>query len=83
MTERVVLYTRRGCHLCEEGRGVVTLVCGDRAVPWTEIDIDSDPALKERYGDEVPVVTVDGETIGFWRIDPTLLATALDAHEAR
>ncbi len=82
MTERVVLYSRQGCHLCEEGRGVVSAVCADRGVLWSEIDIDADPELKERYGDEVPVVTVDGETVAFWRIDPTLLATALDAHEA-
>ncbi|WNM24207.1 glutaredoxin family protein [Demequina capsici] len=82
MTERVVLYSRQGCHLCDEGRGVVQAVCADRGVLWTEVDIDADPALKERYGEEVPVVTVDGETVAFWRIEPTLLAAALARHDA-
>ncbi|WP_062200536.1 glutaredoxin family protein [Demequina salsinemoris] len=83
MTERVVLYSRHGCHLCEEGRGVVDAVCSGRGVLWTEVDIDGDPELKERFGDEVPVVTVDGETVAFWRIDPTLLGAALDSHGTR
>ena len=82
MSERVVLYSRQGCHLCDEGRGVVKAVCAELGVLWTEIDIDTDPELKDRYGDEVPVVAVDGETVAFWRIEPTLLAAAITTHDA-
>lgn len=77
MTERVVLYTRQDCHLCEDALLVVRQVCDAAKVPFTSIDIDSDPELAKRYTDEVPVVTVDGETVGFWRIRPELLRAAL------
>ena len=70
---RVVLYVRAGCHLCSEARLVVTSV----TTAFTEIDVDGDPALVARYGDQVPVVTVDDRQIGFWRIDPVRLRAAL------
>ncbi|WP_084074247.1 glutaredoxin family protein [Demequina sp. NBRC 110052] len=79
MSDRVVMYSRVGCHLCAEARGVVQEVCGRQGVSFTEVDVDADAELKERYGDEVPVVTVDGAVVGFWRIDPTVLAHALES----
>lgn len=77
MSDRVVMYSRVGCHLCAEARGIVTDVCERHGTSFTEVDVDADAELKERYGDEVPVVTVDGAVVGFWRIDPTLLDAAL------
>jgi glutaredoxin len=56
----VTLYTRPGCHLCEEAkREIEAAGCRD-AYTLREIDVDSDPALKARYGWEIPVVTIDG-----------------------
>lgn len=77
MTHRVTLYTREGCHLCEDARVVVQEVCDQTGVTWDEVDIDVDPDLREKYGDEVPVVLADGATVGFWRIDPAILRGAL------
>ena len=77
MPSRVSLYTRVGCHLCAEAREMVSLTCAALGQEWTETDVDTDPALKERYGDQVPVAVVDGETVGFWRIDPERLRAAL------
>jgi len=76
----VTLYTRAGCHLCDDAHGVVTAVLaqmGADPVDFQVVDIDTDPALRERYGDQVPVVTVAGATVGFWRIDPEVLRQAL------
>lgn len=75
MPRRVILYTRAGCHLCDEAAQVVDSVCEPSQVQT--VDIDTDPALRERYGNQVPVVTVDGATVGFWRIDPDILRQAL------
>lgn len=72
-----MFYTRSGCHLCDEAADVVRAVCEPRGVDVEVVDIDTDPELRERYGDEVPVVTVDGGVVGFWRIDPQVLAQAL------
>jgi len=72
-----MFYTRSGCHLCDEAAEVVHAVCGPLGVDVEVVDIDTDASLRERYGDEVPVVTVDGAVAGFWRIDPDVLAQAL------
>ncbi|WP_062381758.1 glutaredoxin family protein [Demequina pelophila] len=77
MTARVRLYTRSGCHLCEPAREVVASTCAALGQEWAEFDVDADPATKERFTDQVPVATVDGEVVGFWRIDPDRLRAAL------
>ena len=77
MTPRVRLYVRDGCHLCEVAREVVARVCADLGETWDEVDIDTDPALQDRYGEEVPVTLVDGRQHDFWRVDETRLRTAL------
>jgi len=74
---RVRLYVRDGCHLCEVAREVVARVCADLGETWDEVDIDTDPALQDRYGEEVPVTLVDGRQHDFWRVDETRLRTAL------
>lgn len=73
---RVVLYGRAGCHLCDDAREVLAAVVPPQE-GWTEVDVDTDPALQDRYGEYVPVVTVDGVQVGFWRVDPARLRRAL------
>lgn len=73
----VVLYGRAGCHLCDEARAVVATVCAEAGAAWTEIDVDRDPLLVDRYGDYVPIVTVNGVRQGFWRIDAARLTAAI------
>lgn len=74
---RVLLYSRVGCHLCDDARSVVAAVTDARGVGYEEVDVDADPALVARFGEEVPVVLVDGKQVGFWRIDPDRLAAAI------
>jgi len=55
----VTLYTRPGCHLCEEAKHEMeTAGCGDDYT-LEEVNIDADPALKERYGWEIPVILIN------------------------
>jgi len=74
---RVTLYSRPGCHLCDDARAVIARVCADLGEEYVELDIDADEALQRRYGDEVPVTLVDGRQHDFWRVDETRLRTAL------
>jgi glutaredoxin len=74
---RVVLLSRRGCHLCDEARAVVTRVCADLGVAWREDEISEHPELLRRHTDDVPVTFVDGEVHDFWRVDEQRLRTAL------
>ncbi|WP_449374458.1 glutaredoxin family protein [Arthrobacter psychrolactophilus] len=71
------LVTRSGCHLCEAARTVVTDVAAELGLGWSEVSIDNDAELTARYGEEIPVVLVDGIQRDFWQIDPVRLRTIL------
>ncbi|UFU05830.1 glutaredoxin family protein [Ruania halotolerans] len=77
MDARVVLYSRPGCHLCDDARRVVRAICARTGDGWVEIDIDGDAELTQRYGELIPMVLVDGAQVGYFRIDPARLEAAL------
>ncbi len=77
MTARITLYSRKGCHLCDDARTVIEQVCAELGERYDEVDIDADPELQRRFGEEVPVTFVDGRQHDFWRVDPVRLRTAL------
>jgi glutaredoxin len=57
---QLVLYGKAGCHLCDDARAVVADVRTRREFDLTEVDVSLDPALHARYGERIPVVTIDG-----------------------
>ena len=75
--ERVVLYSRPGCHLCDDARAVIARVCADLDVTWTEVDISTDADLLARHWEQIPVTVVDGAQHDFWRVDARRLRAAL------
>ncbi|MFN8126214.1 MAG: glutaredoxin family protein [Candidatus Nanopelagicales bacterium] len=77
MSERVVLYTKPGCHLCDVAREVVEIVCAELDTDYAEVDIWDDPSDADRFADRIPVVVVDGAEIAHFRVDPTRLRAAL------
>ncbi|MFT4010618.1 MAG: glutaredoxin family protein [Nocardioidaceae bacterium] len=74
---RVLLYSKPGCHLCDEARSVVAAVCAEVGEAYEEVDISASPELMQRYGEEIPVTFVDGAQHDYWRVDPQRLRTAL------
>jgi glutaredoxin len=58
---RVVMYTRRGCHLCEEAWALLTERRQRYGFLLEAVDVDADAELKAQHGDWVPVVTFDGK----------------------
>src|SRR5699024_2762075 len=74
---RVMLLTRVGCHLCGVARETVASVCASSGADWREVDVDGDGELRDEYGDQVPVVLVDGEQVAALEVDATTLAAAL------
>jgi glutaredoxin len=56
----VLVYSRKGCHLCETVKETLIQVQVEANFQWREVDIDSDPELRRKYNDEVPVVFIDG-----------------------
>jgi len=77
VSARVTLYGKPGCHLCDDARAVIAQVCAELGESYEEISILDDPALLERFGEEIPVTFVDGRQISFWRIDEDRLRAAL------
>jgi glutaredoxin len=60
MKARLLLYTRRDCCLCEEMKLTLRRV-GDRvSFALEEIDVDTSPLLQEKYGNDVPVLFING-----------------------
>lgn len=56
----VLLYTRAGCHLCDEVKATLARLAPRGGFIWKEVDVDSDPQLQHKFTDEVPVVFIDG-----------------------
>ncbi len=74
---RVVVYTRLGCHLCDRALEIVADICADTGDTWTQVFIEADDDLTQRFTDQVPVTYVDGAQHDFWRVDETRLRAAL------
>jgi len=56
----VVIYSRPGCHLCEKAKAIMAAArCAD-LYTFSEVNIESSPALLERYKNDIPVITVNG-----------------------
>ena len=70
------LYTRHGCHLCDQAKDVLER----HGLSPREVDIDADPALKAKYNECVPVVWIGGKERFRGRIDEMLLRRLL-VHE--
>lgn len=74
---RLTLYTRPGCHLCDEMKAVVRRVQGQVACELTEVDISRDEALLKRYGRHIPVLVADGVEVARTRVGVAELLAAL------
>jgi glutaredoxin len=66
---RVVLYSRKGCHLCEVVKESLTKLSRRGGFTWQELDVDSDPELRRKFNDEVPVVFIDDRKAFKYRMD--------------
>ncbi|MEH3033383.1 MAG: glutaredoxin family protein [Aeromicrobium erythreum] len=77
----MVVYSRAGCHLCEVAERVVADVVGTTGDTWVRVDVDTDPDLVARFGDQVPVTFVDGQQHDFWRVDADRLRAALTTRD--
>ena len=68
----LTIYSRPGCHLCDEMKAVVRRVAESsplKPVNVIEIDISTDPALEARYGLEIPVLMMDGKKAAKYRVE--------------
>jgi glutaredoxin len=65
----VVVYSRKGCHLCEIVKESLSKLQRRGGFSWREVDVDTDESLRRQYSDEVPVVFIDGRKAFKYRMD--------------
>ncbi len=77
----ITLYSRPGCHLCDDMKATVARVVQTISTPVTveEIDISTDPELESRYGLEIPVLLVNGKKAAKYRVAEKKLTRMLIA----
>jgi glutaredoxin len=80
MSHQVTVMTRVGCHACEEAEQVIARICGELGAEWSALDVDSDGEWRAEYGDRVPVILLDGDEHGYWKVDEERLRRDL-SHE--
>lgn len=65
----VTLYTRAGCHLCDEAKAQLVPLLRQFGLALREVDVDTDSELAARFGEEVPVVLLNGRKVAKYRVD--------------
>ena len=68
---RLTIYSKPGCHLCDDMKSVVHRVVtqhAEHAITIDEIDISTDPDLLDRYGLEIPVLLIEGKKVAKYRV---------------
>ena len=77
----LTLYSRPGCHLCDDMKAVIARVSQGRAddVTLEEIDISTDADLESRYGTEIPVLLLNGRKVAKYRVTEGELGRMLRA----
>jgi glutaredoxin len=75
----VTVYSRPGCHLCEEAIATLRRLQRELGFRLAERDIDADEALQRAYFERVPVIALDGEVLSDFFVDEAALRERLES----
>jgi hypothetical protein len=75
--QTLTLYSRAHCHLCDEMLGALRNLQGLGRFEVEVVDVDGDPALRQRYGEDVPVLVHGGHELCRHRLDAEALVVYL------
>jgi glutaredoxin len=75
----VIVYSRPGCHLCDEAKLAIATAGCDERFTLEEINIESDPELLKKYKYDIPVVVIDGVEAFRHRVDVRQFRTRINA----
>src|ERR1019366_6594679 len=65
----VTIYSRPGCHLCEEAKKQIAPLLAEFGARLTEINIDEDAELRVRYDNDVPVIFLGARKVAKHHVD--------------
>ena len=66
----VEIFSKPGCHLCDEAKTLLQKLQNSHSFLLCEVDISTRADLLERYGEEIPVVFINGRKAFKHRVDP-------------
>jgi glutaredoxin len=69
MLHEVIVYSRKGCHLCEIVKEKLAKLERGGRFRWREVDVDTEDDLRRKFTDEVPVIFIDGRKAFKYRMD--------------
>jgi glutaredoxin len=73
----VRLYSRPGCHLCDDARALILAERDRTAFVFEEVDVSTGEDLEREYGTRIPVVEVDGAEVAEISLDPDEFAAVV------
>lgn len=76
----VTVFTRHGCHLCQIAIAILEPMQVELDFRIEKIYIDGDLQLEKLYGEQIPVIHIDGEHHGFGRVNPERFKFSLEKH---
>ena len=79
----VTIYSRTGCHLCENAEATIASLKDELNFELEIKLIDGNQELEKLYGHEVPVIHIDGEHHDFFRVDVERFRSSLEKHKGK
>ena len=79
----VTLYTRPGCHLCDDAKALIEPLLREFGCTLREVNIDDDAELTKRYGWDIPVIFIGGHKAAKHRVDVRQFRRQLEEARAR
>ena len=79
----VTLYTRPGCHLCEEAKAAMAPLLREFRASLREVNIQGDAVLEERYGWDIPVIFIGARKAAKHRVDVNQFRRQLQASKSK
>jgi glutaredoxin len=76
----ITIYSRPGCHLCDDAENVLESLRKELNFEIEVINIDEDTELIKLYSDQVPVIHIDGIHHDFYKVDPLRFRFSLEKH---
>ena len=76
----ITVFSRHGCHLCDVALDVLASMRDELNFEIEKIYIDESPELEKLYGEQVPVIHIDGVHHDFFKVDPERFRVSLEKH---
>ncbi len=79
----ISVFTRHGCHLCHVAIELLEGMSSELDFVVEKIYIDGNESLEKLYGEQIPVIQIDGLHHDFFRVDPERFRSSLEKHRQR